>query len=290
MELTHAAPPIWRAIRPTGQVMLFLILFLVLSILCALPLTWLTGEKVLGIWYIFPFSILFLMMYQRLGHKETIWTLGIGLGRGWIAQATAGLAATGVGILIIEGVRYAAGWFEVSAVRLSPEPILVAAGIALSMVHNLGIGVGEELIFRGYIFRRLQLGHRSLYPPVVISSVVYTALHLPEKYHSPMAVLNLFLFGIVLALAVAHTRSLWLAIGIHMGWDLFNHGVFIYLVPEMTTSRIVSFSYQIYSQIELVAYKGVASLLLVAGIVYLALLIRRDQRNVIKENQQEVVR
>ncbi|MEQ1755756.1 MAG: CPBP family intramembrane glutamic endopeptidase [Micropepsaceae bacterium] len=89
---------------------------------------------------------------------------------------------------------------------------------ALSM--TLG-AAGEEIMLRGYVLQEL-MSKFSMFTSVLVSSVIFAGLHLSALLHSPMALigaLNIFAASVLLSLAYLATRSLWLPIGIHMGWN-----------------------------------------------------------------------
>lgn len=76
----------------------------------------------------------------------------------------------------------------------------------------------EEILFRGYPF---QLLWSRLGLPVALglSAGLFALAHLGNPGLTPLAFVNLALAGILLALVYVRTRSLWLAIGVHAGWN-----------------------------------------------------------------------
>jgi membrane protease YdiL (CAAX protease family) len=88
--------------------------------------------------------------------------------------------------------------------------------------------VHEELLFRGYIFQKLRRMHRGA--AVVLTSSIFALLHAGNHGISPFAGLNLFLGGVLLALAYEWRTALWMPIGLHLGWNLMSGPVFGYAV------------------------------------------------------------
>jgi membrane protease YdiL (CAAX protease family) len=76
----------------------------------------------------------------------------------------------------------------------------------------------EELIFRGYAFQALVEGVGA-WPTVIVSSALFSWLHAGNPGIDAIAFFNIFLAGIVLALAYLRTRSLWFATAVHAGWN-----------------------------------------------------------------------
>ncbi len=90
----------------------------------------------------------------------------------------------------------------------------------------LAVAVGEETLFRGYAQVSLSRA-LSFWPAAILLGLLFGAAHLgngaTESYIGAAAA---GLFGIVLAYSFLKTGSLWLAIGIHAGWDYAESFVF----------------------------------------------------------------
>jgi uncharacterized protein len=99
----------------------------------------------------------------------------------------------------------------------------------------------EELLFRGYPFQKIWRRHRL--GAVLFSSFLFAALHGGNNAFSLLAMTNLFLAGILLALAYARYERLWFPIGIHLGWNLLSgpilgYNVSVY-IPGQSVLRTV---------------------------------------------------
>lgn len=115
-----------------------------------------------------------------------------------------------VGALTLTGVyRFtaeagtAAGWLAVTAASLAAFAIPAAA---------------EEAVFRGYLLRSLTEGAGPV-PAVLLTSLLFAVLHGGNPEIGGFAFVNIFLAGGLLAVAVLRTGSLWLATGVHLGWN-----------------------------------------------------------------------
>ncbi len=80
--------------------------------------------------------------------------------------------------------------------------------------------VHEELLFRGYGFQALARWNRNA--AIGISSGLFALLHLGNEGIGPISLLNIFLAGLLLALAVVRWRSLLVAIAAHFGWNVLS--------------------------------------------------------------------
>jgi uncharacterized protein len=76
----------------------------------------------------------------------------------------------------------------------------------------------EEVLFRGYPFQVL-VEWLGVWPAIVVASGLFSALHAQNPGVTPLALVNIFLAGILLSLAYLKTRSLWYATGVHLGWN-----------------------------------------------------------------------
>ena len=101
----------------------------------------------------------------------------------------------------------------------STEEMVVMATIA---------GVGEELIFRGVLFRVVEdsLGTTI---SLIVSAVLFGLMHSasPGTFSVNVNTVAIALeAGLMLAAAYAWSRNLWLPIGIHFAWNFTEGGVF----------------------------------------------------------------
>jgi uncharacterized protein len=98
------------------------------------------------------------------------------------------------------------------------------------MIANLGMMLGiatvEELLFRGVLFRLVEERWGSLIA-LIVSGVLFGGLHLINKNATPWGALSIAVSGGLLAgAAYIATRGLWLPIGIHLGWNFAESGIF----------------------------------------------------------------
>lgn len=86
--------------------------------------------------------------------------------------------------------------------------------------------VTEEVLFRGVLFRFIERG-AGTWIAVVASSVLFGLWHLPNPNASLLGIAIITVgAGGLLAVAYMATRSLWLPIGIHFGWNLAASAIF----------------------------------------------------------------
>lgn len=89
-------------------------------------------------------------------------------------------------------------------------------------------GILEELCFRGYLLQNFWESF-GLVPAIITSSLLFAALHLgnPSALASPLPTLaGLLVFALWACCSLLWTKSLWLALGAHIAWNLFEGPVF----------------------------------------------------------------
>jgi len=86
----------------------------------------------------------------------------------------------------------------------------------------------EELAFRGYLFQKLRSWNRGA--AFAFSSLLFALLHLGNSSVTALAVVNIALAGILLALAWERYERLWFPIGIHLAWNILSGPVLGYPV------------------------------------------------------------
>jgi membrane protease YdiL (CAAX protease family) len=107
------------------------------------------------------------------------------------------------------------------------NPDVAKFSMTAMMASTLGMtlaAAGEEVMMRGYVLQEL-MSKFSTASSVIVSSLMFTALHGGQLAQSDMAAvgaLNIFLASVLLSLAYLVTRTLWLPIGIHAGWNVMQ--------------------------------------------------------------------
>ena len=77
---------------------------------------------------------------------------------------------------------------------------------------------GEEIFFRGYAFQLLLKNYGAL-ATVIPVGIVFAALHMLNPNATVVGLVNTAGFGILFGYAWLRSRELWLAIGLHFGWN-----------------------------------------------------------------------
>lgn len=179
-----------------------------------------SGQKTFTMYFVFFFMwlttllILFLVKPWRR-YIKALWTkpsgntvkmvfLGLGVG----------LLMNGVCILI---ATLAGNIPTFTLVAIQPiQIILLLVAVFIQSSY-------EEMLMRGFAYQRIQ----RVYGPaaaIIITSVLFAFIHILNTGITPMAFVSIICSGIVFALAVYYLNSIWMAFGMHAGWN-FCQGI-----------------------------------------------------------------
>jgi membrane protease YdiL (CAAX protease family) len=150
--------------------------------------------------------------FCRFVDRTSLRSLGLRR-QGWLAKVAAGWGLGTFLQLVAFAALGIAGWLTVERSGST------ALGLGASVLSWLIISFNEELAFRGYILQRLTQAW-GLPAAVVVSSLIFTMVHVLNPNVQPLAMVSLFVAGLLLACAYLVSRSLWLPIGLHIGWNL----------------------------------------------------------------------
>lgn len=148
--------------------------------------------------------------------------IGLPMSRRALGEVAAGAL---VGCALIGGVSAIgamAGW--VSWERGPDSPGVAALLLFGTASFLLVAAFAEELLFRGY---PLQVIGRRFGGAVAVgsTSVVFAAAHAANPDTTSLSFVNTVLAGALLGAVYWRTYSLWLATGLHMGWNLAMAGL-----------------------------------------------------------------
>ena len=79
--------------------------------------------------------------------------------------------------------------------------------------------MGEELIFRGYVFQLL-VEKMGPFATILPMGVIFGVAHAGNPHSSRMGLLNTVIWGILLGYSFLRSHDLWLPIGLHFGWNV----------------------------------------------------------------------
>ncbi len=195
-----------------------LVLVILASIAAAVPVHGLSDSRLVRITGPLLLGALAVTALAVGLYPGTSWA-ALGLARRRTPDVLRGLLLGAAGCGLVAGIAVLAQW--AGPAPLEPGRLVVDwrdalwAGVAVLTVGALG----EEMFLRGLV---LQFLARAMGPAVGVAAtaLVFALLHGGNPGTTLIAQANTALFGMVFGLAVLRHRSLWLAAGLHLGWNL----------------------------------------------------------------------
>lgn len=105
-----------------------------------------------------------------------------------------------------------------AAVERVPAPATWPLDLVFILIVLAFGAIGEELLFRGYAFQ-LMVRTMGEFAAVLPVAVLFGLAHLGNQGVTLLAIVNTIAWGVLLGYAFLLTRSLWLPIGLHFGWN-----------------------------------------------------------------------
>lgn len=132
---------------------------------------------------------------------------------GWGTGFGVGLFAVTIALVAMSGSYHVHGWGSFGGALTTLGVMSCAA-------------VTEELAFRGALFRILE-EKAGTWGAVVASGLAFGGLHLINPNATVWGALAIAVeAGLMFGAIYAATRSLWLTIGVHLGWNVAEEGIF----------------------------------------------------------------
>jgi membrane protease YdiL (CAAX protease family) len=178
-------------------------------------------------------------------HWNTLLTLILGIATAvlclltyaWVVRRTerrepVEVARRGAGAAVGRGVLIGVGMFAVVIANIAflggyrVDGWGSAAGALALFGFMAAAAVTEELIFRGILFRIVE-GRLGTWGALALTSLLFGASHLLNPNATVWSALAIAIeAGGMLAAAYAATRTLWVPIGLHFGWNFAEGAIF----------------------------------------------------------------
>jgi len=170
----------------------------------------------------FVFFIVFVWLYAKYIEKRSFRSFGF-FGRRKLRDYTKGVI---IGLLLLS-VSF------VVVASSSKANIVYAFNFniysVLSILSVLGFfliqGASEEIFMRGWFMQSIAVRHWP-WLGIVLSTVIFTVLHAANPNLNTVAVVNLFLIGLFLAILALYDENLWGACGFHSAWNFTMNSVY----------------------------------------------------------------
>jgi len=135
--------------------------------------------------------------------------------------------------------------------------------LMMAVVFAIHVAVMEEIFFRGFVLQLLLKFCHPILATLVVAALFMVA-HTPDGRDS-ISLVSVFLTGMAMTVAYFLTRSLWMPIGLHFGWD-----VILFLLKEQGDSRLASLPTS-YFQVPLYVAEILALVAMIGVVTYRAM-------------------
>ena len=159
-------------------------------------------------------TVLLVLTFLRFVDKEPISSIGIKRHFSRSQLIYSGIFVTlsiGIGFLLL----LISGQIQFQAFNFQFMPFLQSFTLFIIAAF------GEEIFVRGYILKNLtqSFSHKTA---LILSSLLFCALHLFNPNIDIISIIDLFLAGIVLGIAYLYSGNLWLPFSIHFFWNFIQ--------------------------------------------------------------------
>ncbi len=161
------------------------------------------------------------LLFVVLVDQRPLGVLGLGLARQDVLFTSPTVLLTPASAAAFIGLLHRIGLFEV-------EPNTLPAGsvgrlLAVAAVL-LVVALQEEVLYRGYI--TLNLVHHGPVVVLLVSTLVFTAIHFLTNRVSPAQVAGWLFGGFILGWVYLESGSIWVPVSLHFTMDMTNVVVF----------------------------------------------------------------
>ena len=180
------------------------------------------------------FTLIPVYLFRRFIDRKSFVSLGFQLHRPYARDLLVGMAM-GAGLIgLVFVILLASGNIVLTDIK-PPGSSLAFAVIVMMMV-----GVTEELVMRGYIQGNLMTSMNK-YVALLLTSGFFAVSHIFNPNASGLGLINIVLAGLLLGIYYVHKQNLWLPIGMHFTWNLFQGSVFGSQVSGVSIDSILNF-------------------------------------------------
>ena len=180
--------------------------------------------------------IFWVILFWKIWDKGKIREIGLTNIKSSLKDLGVGLLIGAVSFTIVAFILLATN--SVQMVNSFGNPKFSLALIT-QLIIFVFVGINEELFCRGYCMTVLKQTKKP-WVPIIVSAIIFSAMHSMNGGISLLAYVNLFLFGIFMGYLFMKTKNIWTCIGYHITWNYFQGDIFGFLVSGNTTDSIYS--------------------------------------------------
>ena len=159
------------------------------------------------------------VVFCRRIEKRSYMSMGM-VARGAVGEYLVGLLLGFAMFFVAVGVCLWTGQVEITLTPTPSIPLLIAFGVGFLLQ-----GMSEELLCRSFLMMSLSRGCK-LWVCVGANALLFAGLHLFNDGITPLALLNLTLFGLFASIYTLRRGSIWGICAIHSMWNFTQGNIF----------------------------------------------------------------
>lgn len=191
--------------------------YVIISGLKLMPKLYTYQPVLIGLYMIVSTSVLILLVYLSVKWIEGrgLTSLGLIFDRRTLKSYGKGALVGAIMLVVVVAIVALGGGlsFQVRGIAASQIFPFCLMGIAW-MIQ----GASEEILVRGYLLTRIGV-RRGFAMGIIVSSLIFGILHAFNSGSSVIAILNISLTGVFLALYTLREGNLWVVCGWHTAWN-----------------------------------------------------------------------
>lgn len=170
---------------------------------------------------IFIGMLIVIIIFSKYVGKESLTKIGIGLNKHSIIAYLKGIAIACVIGGLTCFINYLIYQPNIKFIDKS-IPYFFIVLIAMFFGNTLQASY-EELAFRSWGFHQLNKAISPIFT-IIITSILFTLMHLINSGYDFIGFISLFVQGILFGYAYYKSKSTWMSIGLHGGWNFIISG------------------------------------------------------------------
>lgn len=180
------------------------------------------------------FFILIPIIFWKLLDKKPVRNMGLINFKEGYKDFIFGLAFGAVSITIVFAILLNFGGIALINNFSKPN---ITISILTGLIMFIIVGFAEEIFNRGYCMTVLNQTKNKWFV-VIVSSMIFSALHAGNANVKPLAFINIFLVGVLFAYMFLKSSNIWMPIGYHITWNYFQGNIWGFQVSGGETKGL----------------------------------------------------
>jgi membrane protease YdiL (CAAX protease family) len=180
----------------------------------------------------FLLSVLLVIVFTRLVDRQKVSSLGFEY-RTYLPDAIVGFLIPIIILGTVSLILYFNKNLEWTDINFTTVDFL--NGLFFMIV----IAVGEEMVFRGYILNNL-MQSLNRWLALAVSAALFALMHSSNPSVDVVAMVNLFVGGLLLGINYIFTKNLWFSIFLHTAWNFLQGPVLGFPVSGVNLQSILN--------------------------------------------------